>query len=235
MPRKRNEKSHVHTQIIKLDNEDEDEGEYGYVYHQSFPGLNWSTCLLIDSESSVDILNNAELLTSIHQAKKSLKMHCNAGYIHVTQKGWFGGIAVWYHPEGIVNILSFKTLKNRHHVTYKSRDRESVFKVHTTHRVVEFMPQESRLHYLDLKGNKEAGIALVTTIRENFEGYIKKQVEGGINARQFQAMLGHPSRKDYKSMVCANLIANCPVTPENISHAHKLFSEKLAGLIGKTI
>jgi len=48
-------------------------------------------------------------------------------------------------------------------------------------------------------------------------------------------MLGHPSRKDYKSMVFANLIANCPVTPENISHAHKLVGENLAGLRGKTV
>ena len=97
------------------------------------------------------------------------------------------------------------------------------------------MPCESRLHYLDLKENEETGIALVTTVRENFEGYTKKEVKGTIHARQFQAMLGHPSKNDCKSMVHAYLIANCPVTPENISHAHKLFGENLAGLRGKTV
>ena len=64
---------------------------------------------------------------------------------------------------------------------------------------------------------------------------MKKQVEGAIKAHHFQAMLEHPSRNDYKSMVHANLIANCPVTPENISHAHKLFGENLAGLRGKAV
>ena len=36
-------------------------------------------------------------------------------------------------------------------------------------------------------------------------------------------------------MVHANLIDNCPVTPENISHAHQLFGENLAGLREKTV
>ena len=66
------------------------------------------------------------------------------------------------------------------------------------------MPHQSGLHYLDLKEKQEAKIALVTMMRDNFEGYMKKQVEGAIKARHFQAMLGHPSKKDYESMVHAN-------------------------------
>ena len=154
----------------------------------------------------------------------------------MTQKGWFGEIEVWYHPNGITNILSLKTLKKRHHVTYDSSDRDGVFKVHTSQRIVEFFPHESGLHYLDLKDHKEAGIALVTTIRENFEEYTKKQVEGAIKACHLQAMFGHLSRKDFKGIIVhGNLIANCPITPENISHIHQLFGEKLAGLRGKTV
>ena len=65
-------------------NEDEAEKELGYLYHQRLPGLDEKTCLLIDSESSVVFFNNAELLTDIHPVKKPLKLHCNAGYIHVT-------------------------------------------------------------------------------------------------------------------------------------------------------
>ena len=80
---------------------------------------------------------------------------------------------------------------------------------------------KSRLHYHDLKENEEAGIALVTMVWENFKAYTKKQVEGAIEAHHPQAMLGHPSRKDFKGMVCANLIANCPVTqkkPEQVGN-----------------
>ena len=63
---------------------------------------------------------------------------------------------------------------------------------------------------MDLKEKQEGGITLVTTIRDNVEGYTKKQVKGAIKARRFQVMLGHPSWKDYESMVHAILIANCP-------------------------
>ena len=216
--------------MSKSDIEEDEEDELGYIYHQNIPDLSWKTCLLINSESSVDIFNNAKLLIDILQIKKPLKLHCNAGHIHVTQECWFGEIEVMYHPKGIAHILSLKTLKKRHHVTYDSRDREGVFKVHITQRVLEFMPYESGPHYLDLKENEEAVIALVMTIRETFEGYTREQVEGTIKACCLQAMLGHPSRKDYKSMVHANLIANFSVTPENISHAHKLFGKNLRGL-----
>ena len=36
-------------------------------------------------------------------------------------------------------------------------------------------------------------------------------------------------------MICGNLIANSPMTTENISEAHQLFGENLAGLRGKTV
>ena len=113
----------------------------------------------------------------------------------MTKKGWFRGIKVWFHPKGIANILSLKILKNRRHVTYDSKDRDGVFKVHTNQGVVEFMPHENGLHYLDLKKNEKAGIVLIAMVRENFKGYTKKQVKGAIEAH-VQAMLGHPSRKD---------------------------------------
>ena len=55
---------------------------------------------------------------------------------------------------------------------------------------------------MDLEDNEEAGVALVTTIRENFERFTKKQVEGAIKACHLQAMLGHP-RKTLKAWYVA--------------------------------
>ena len=54
---KAKEEAHVHTQLEAISNKsEEDEEELGYVYHQNTTGLVWKTCLLIDSESSVNIL-----------------------------------------------------------------------------------------------------------------------------------------------------------------------------------
>ena len=46
--------------------------------------------------------------------------------------------------------------------------------MYTSQGVVELIPHQSGLHYLDLKNNEEDEIALVTTIRENVEGLMKK-------------------------------------------------------------
>ena len=107
--------------------------------------------------------------------------------------------------------------------------------MHTDSGIVEFIPHNSGLHYLELKDNEEAGVTLVATVRENFEEYTRKEVEGAIKACCLQAMLGHHSRKDFEGMVHLNLIAKCPVTPEIISHAHQLFAENLAVVSGKTV
>ena len=174
-------------------------------------------------------------MKGVHKAKKPLKLHCNAGHIYVYKKGWFGNIDISYHLKRIANILSLKTLKKQHHVTCDSKDRDGVFKVHTKDGVVEFIPHESGLHYLDLKDQQESGVALVTTIKNNIEGYTKHEVEGAIKAHQPWAMLGCPTQKDFEEMVHANLIANYPVSQKDASDAYALFGQNLAGLRGKTV
>ena len=104
-------------------NEDDEEEELGI-------------CLLIDSEISIDIFNNKDYLKGIYMQKRPLKLHYNAGHIYV-KKGWFDDIEVWYHPKSIANILSLKTFKKQHHVTYVSKDRDGVFKVFTKEGVVD--------------------------------------------------------------------------------------------------
>ena len=55
-PKKESKNVQVHTQISGTElNEDEAENELGYLYHQRLPGLDWKTCLFINSKSSVDI------------------------------------------------------------------------------------------------------------------------------------------------------------------------------------
>ena len=195
--------------------------------------LTWK--MSIDSESSVDVFNNEKYLTRICKVEKPLMLHCNAGCILINQKCWFGLIEVWYYPKGIVNILSLKTLKQCHHVTDDSPDRDGVFKVHTNRGIVEFQPYEKGLHYLNLEENDEARLVFVTTIHENYKVYTKKQEEGAIKACRLQAMVGYPSKKDVEHIVHANLLANFPVTPENVTDTYEPFGENVAGLRGMTV
>ena len=73
MPKQKTNKTYggdqVHNQVTE-DLESEGEEELGHIYHQNFSGLVWKTCLLIDSESGMDIFNNDYYQTGIHKIKK---------------------------------------------------------------------------------------------------------------------------------------------------------------------
>ena len=48
----------------------------------------------------------------------------------------------------------------------------------------EVLTPKNGLHYLDLNTEKNSGIALVTTVTDNYKDYIKKEIEGAIKARE---------------------------------------------------
>ena len=82
----------------------------------------------------------------IHKVEWPLKLHRNEWCILIDQKGWFGCVEVWYTAKGNANILFLKALKQCHHITYDSEDRDGVFKVYTKTDIVEFQPM--RMDYI---------------------------------------------------------------------------------------
>jgi hypothetical protein len=75
---------------------------------------------------------------------------------------------------------------------------------------------------------------MVSTVAQESEGFSKKQLEQAKTARDFQAKVGHPSTHDLKSVIKLNLIANCPVTAEDVDRAEKIYGPSLPILKGKT-
>jgi hypothetical protein len=78
-------------------------------------------------------------------------------------------------------------------------------------------------------------ISFVQTVRGNYEGFTRRKVLQAKEARRAQAMLGNPSKRDYKGMVSNNLIANCPVTASDVTNARTIFGPDLPSLRGKTV
>jgi len=70
------------------------------------------------------------MLSNIHDAKRHLILHCNAGTTAVTKKGDLKGCGtIWYHPTSIANILSLNNMKKKFRVSFDSGIKES-FVVH---------------------------------------------------------------------------------------------------------
>jgi hypothetical protein len=118
---------------------------------------------------------------------------------------------------------------------------------------VHFYKDEQGLPYLDLEESSEGGtlllmqhgggtckreseaVSLVQTVRGNYEGYIKCEVLKAKEVRRAQAMMGNPSKADYKGMVSDNLIPNYPVASSDITNARAIFGPDLPSVQGKTV
>jgi hypothetical protein len=82
------------------------------------------------------------MLKNIRKSSKPIKIHCNAGMSKTELEDEVGGMTVYHNPNGIANMLSLKSVAEKHRVTYNSWDRNRVLKVHTKNGVVKFKPSE---------------------------------------------------------------------------------------------
>ena len=95
-----------------------------------------SDFVLLDSQSTVDLFTNPDLVNNIRPAKTPINVHCNKGSMTTIQEADFGDTPVYFNSNGIANVLSLYRLGRKFRVTYNSNDRGGVFQVHTTHGLV---------------------------------------------------------------------------------------------------
>ena len=209
----------------------------------------------LDGCSTVTAFKYKKFLENLRQVKGGIKINCNAGAVTTDIKGDFGGLSVWYLPDGIANIFSMHELEKLYRITYNSW--EGFYVEHTPRGEVHFHKDEQGLPYIDLaKSRHEAarmlmqlaemtvsgddktaqvGSSFMQTVRGNYEGYTKREVVRAKEARQGQALLGNPSEKDYQGMVSSNMKKNCPISTSDVSNARAIFGPDLASVRGKTV
>ena len=162
-----------------------------------------------------------------------MHIHCNAG---ITRTNLVGDLSsygtVWYHLDGITNILSLGEVCKQFHVTYNS-SQQNEFVVHkpngTTKR---FIQSDRGLFYLDTSSK---GITLITMVDDNKSKYTNTDYSLTPLAQRIQRMIGRPSTRDFLHFVDNNLIPNCPITRQDILVAKHIFGPDLCSLKGKTI
>ena len=210
---------------------------HGFVFSQINAGVfipkSW---LLLDNQSTVDVICNPELLVDIHEVNELMQIKCGTGCRSTSQKGLLPGYGqVWYCPEFIANILSFANVASRYRVTYDNEesDRFVVWKEDGTERV--FERSESGLYYYETAvAPLEAVVLLVKTVAQNKTGYTNLQVSRATLARKLQTSIGRPSTRRLIHIVNNNLLPNCPVTKRDIMAAEDIFGPDIGSLKGKT-
>ena len=84
-------------------------------------------------------------------------------------------------------------------------------------------------------GSEDAAHAFVQTVRQNYEGYTKKEILRAKEARRAMGLVGYPNEQDFKGMVRANMIPNCPIDVNDIANARDIWGPDLASIRGKMV
>jgi hypothetical protein len=126
--------------------------------------------ILLDNQSTVDVLSNEKLLENIRKATSSMRIRTQAGKIMTDMVGDLHNYGpVWYCKGGIANILLLNNVKRRYKVTFDSENGNE-FVVHKTCRGTRTFRQSTRgLYYMST--NDGSGTTLVSTVEENKSKY----------------------------------------------------------------
>jgi len=95
-----------------------------------------------------------------------------------------------------------------------------------------FRMRNGGLHYYDPRCSTD--FTFISTVENNKLPFTKQQILGVEQARNLLAGLGFPSNKDFKWMLQANQIKDCPVTLQDAEVAEKIWGPNIASLKGKT-
>jgi len=162
----------------------------------------------------------------------------------------------WFDTELECNVIGFADLANRYHVTYDNKV-DDAFHVHTENGEVLWERQPNGKLYTyrpsdeyrkmiaetknpvkkSIVAHQEVATAtqLLETVKDNCEGFTKREVEGAKRARKLLHASGFPSLAALKQAVRVNQFKNCDVTYQDLVNMESIFGKDVATLKGKTV
>ena len=168
-------------------------------------------------------------------------IHCTAGVAKSNLVGDLPGYGtVWYHPDGIANILSLSKVKEKYCVTFDS-DINNQFIVHRPDGTQQIFQQSSRgVYFLDMSltpqpVNGTRGTVLVTTVADNAYSFSNADYSQAVLARKIQKIIGRPTTQAFIYFIENNLLPNCPVNRRDVLRAEHIFGPDIGSLKGKTV
>ena len=158
--------------------------------------------VLLDNQSTIDVFVNHRLVKNIRRIDQYMYIHCTAGVTRTNLVSELPGYGtVWFHPDGIANILSLSRVKTKYRITFDS-DENNEFIVHKPDGSTRNFKESNRgLYYHDtstvVTGVSEAGTVLITTVAGNTSNYTPADYSRALLARKTQQIIGRPSMRDY--------------------------------------
>ena len=134
------------------------------------------TWLLLDSQSTVDLIANPRILLNVRKvrSKDAICGHCNSGVKVLDRVGnlpVYG--TVWYEPTGIANILSMSRATKTFWVIIDSEG-GNFFRMVLPDREVRFQLSRNGLYYFDA-ADRDNSVLILNTVMKNREGFTQRE------------------------------------------------------------
>ena len=219
----------------------EDEGDrlgFNFMQRKDITSLP-DTSVLIDTGSTISVFKNKEVLMNITKSASSLRAHTNGGYQDSTLQGYLPGFfKVWYNPRCMVNILAWSDIRKKFRITADTM-KEPAIQVHLGNgEQVKFRELKSGLYLGDIREIQQKlkirHHNFLNLTNENKSNFTQAQVKAAERAKILFKGLGMPSYQKFIKLLEANIIRNCPVTPQDVKTALYIWGPETAVIKGKT-
>ena len=92
--------------------------------HDNSINIDLRNVILIDSQSTMDLFCNPNLVGNIYKAKKNMRLQSNGGKILITHKSQVAGYKIYFCFKKIyiTNLIALNNLNNQYPVTYDILD-----------------------------------------------------------------------------------------------------------------
>jgi hypothetical protein len=139
---------------VRSDTEFQIESNIGCMFKQSNRSkLDLRKVILLDSQSTIDLFCNPDMVRDIRPAESSMKLQSNGGVMTLTHKATLPGYHtdVWYSKDAICNILGLCNVKKQYRISYDSNDGGyfTVHRDHPSHPDMTFHMHSCGLHVFD--------------------------------------------------------------------------------------
>ena len=138
---------------------------------------NFARSILLESESTANIIINPDLVKNIHQTNvRYINIHCNSGMHRLTKEATLKGYAtVWFYKGAIPNIHHFHHLQQRFLVQYDFD--EDVVSIQKPKKALYFHLGELGLYY---HNTANRSVVTLNKFVKNREGYTQCQYNGAV-------------------------------------------------------
>ncbi|KAI2492644.1 Reverse transcriptase (RNA-dependent DNA polymerase) [Fragilaria crotonensis] len=211
--------------------------QYGFTLAQGVSGIDPSW-ILLDSQSTISVFRNADMLRNIRPSDHVLRAVTNGGHQDSTLIGDFPNLGkVWFNPQSIANILSLAEVRKVCRVTMDT-DAEPAMVVHRIDgSAMKFIEHVCGLYVYvppNDSNHRVTAYTMVSTVANQKKPFSRRDVANADTARALYRLIGRPSEADFQRILTGNFIRNCPVTPLDAKRALIIYGPDIATLKGKT-